>query len=151
MSFKGWDTEKVSKTIKKKISKTQAYNILESIGDMIVRDTVKRMTSDQVKPKTKSSTLAARRYLPANKRNSKYPAGITLVAKGDLVDSITRKVFISKKRVRIGTNLEYARIHQFGGRTGRNKRTKIPARPYLFFSGVNMINIRRMIAKAFNS
>ncbi len=31
----------------------------------------------------------------------------------------------------MGTNLEYAAIHQFGGRTGRNKATKITARPYL--------------------
>jgi phage virion morphogenesis protein len=30
-----------------------------------------------------------------------------------------------------GSNMEYARIHQMGGETGRNKKTKIPARPYM--------------------
>ena len=29
------------------------------------------------------------------------------------------------------TNLRYARIHQLGGRAGRNHRSRIPARPYL--------------------
>jgi phage virion morphogenesis protein len=31
----------------------------------------------------------------------------------------------------VGTNLEYAAIHQFGGAAGRNKAAIIPARPYL--------------------
>jgi phage virion morphogenesis protein len=30
-----------------------------------------------------------------------------------------------------GSNMEYARIHQKGGETGRGKKTKIPARPYM--------------------
>jgi phage virion morphogenesis protein len=30
-----------------------------------------------------------------------------------------------------GSNMEYARIHQQGGETGRGKKTKIPARPYM--------------------
>lgn len=31
----------------------------------------------------------------------------------------------------VGTNVEYAAIHQFGGQAGRNKAVKITARPYL--------------------
>ena len=31
----------------------------------------------------------------------------------------------------IGSNLDYAAIHQLGGQAGRNKKTEIPARPYL--------------------
>ena len=31
----------------------------------------------------------------------------------------------------LGTNLEYAPIHQFGGFAGKNKSTHIPARPFL--------------------
>ena len=34
----------------------------------------------------------------------------------------------------IGSNLEYAAIHQLGGQAGRNKSVKIPARPYLFLT-----------------
>lgn len=31
----------------------------------------------------------------------------------------------------VGTNKKYAAIHHFGGRAGRGKKVKIPARPYL--------------------
>jgi len=31
----------------------------------------------------------------------------------------------------VRTNKSYAAIHQFGGDAGRNKKVKIPARPYL--------------------
>lgn len=31
----------------------------------------------------------------------------------------------------IGSNLEYAAIHQLGGQAGKNKSVEIPARPYL--------------------
>ncbi len=31
----------------------------------------------------------------------------------------------------IGSNLDYAAIHQLGGQAGRNKAVEIPARPYL--------------------
>ena len=31
----------------------------------------------------------------------------------------------------IGSNLEYAAIHQLGGQAGKNKKVEIPARPYL--------------------
>lgn len=31
----------------------------------------------------------------------------------------------------IGSNLEYAAIHQLGGQAGRNKKVNILARPYL--------------------
>ena len=34
-------------------------------------------------------------------------------------------------KVSIGTNLEYAKIHQFGGKAGRGLRVSIPARPFL--------------------
>jgi len=31
----------------------------------------------------------------------------------------------------IGTNVVYARIHEFGGRAGRGRKVKIPKRPFL--------------------
>ena len=32
--------------------------------------------------------------------------------------------------VEVGTNVKYARIHEYGGMTGANHATRIPARPY---------------------
>ena len=34
----------------------------------------------------------------------------------------------------IGSNLEYAGIHQLVGQAGKNKSVEIPARPYLFLT-----------------
>ena len=39
-----------------------------------------------------------------------------------------------KLQIKIGSNLEYAAIHQLGGQAGRNKSVEIPARPYLFLT-----------------
>lgn len=41
------------------------------------------------------------------------------------------KPIITDNKLSIGTNLKYAAIHQFGGMAGRNKKVKIPARPFL--------------------
>ena len=47
---------------------------------------------------------------------------------------ISHSICIAKfngKAAVIGSNLDYAAIHQFGGQAGRNKSVEIPARPYL--------------------
>ena len=53
----------------------------------------------------------------------------TLVDTARLQNSITARA--GADRVIVGTNLVYARIHQMGGMAGRNKKVRIPARPYL--------------------
>lgn len=63
--------------------------------------------------------------------------GKTLVDRGHLRDSYTYNVFIDGMGVEIGSDMVYAAIHQFGGETGRNKSTTLPARPV---AGVNNEN-----------
>lgn len=61
---------------------------------------------------------------------TRRPGQSLLEAEGDLRDSI--QALTSPAEVRVGSNLVYAAIHQFGGAdVGRN----IPARPYLGLSG----------------
>ena len=52
-----------------------------------------------------------------------------LIQSGLLSQSFTQKVTGSSAQV--GTNKEYAAIHQFGGKAGRKKRVTIPARPFM--------------------
>ena len=52
-----------------------------------------------------------------------------LIQSGLLSQSFTQKVTGSSAQV--GTNKEYAAIHQFGGKAGRNKRVTIPARHFM--------------------
>ena len=65
---------------------------------------------------------------PATWRRKKIPKVLTETSR--LRDSIAYKA--ERRRVRIGTNVVYAAIHQLGGTAGRG--AKIPARPFL---GVN--------------
>lgn len=53
-----------------------------------------------------------------------------LLDTGRLRNSITYRL-IGRHAVEIGSNVEYAAIHQFGGMAGRGRKVKIPARPYL--------------------
>lgn len=41
----------------------------------------------------------------------------------------------------IGSNLDYARIHQLGGQAGKNHKANIPARPYLKLANDNLEEI----------
>ena len=58
----------------------------------------------------------------------KYPGQILQVS-GQLVSSVST-AYDDNSAV-IGSNLAYAAIHQIGGQAGKNKKTTIPARPYL--------------------
>ena len=47
----------------------------------------------------------------------------------------------------IGSNLEYAAIHQLGGQAGKNKSVEIPARPYLKLTDNDYNEINHEIEK----
>ena len=56
---------------------------------------------------------------------------LKLVESGHLKRSIQSHSDLNKKAVSVGSNLEYAAIHQFGGQAGRSHKVTIPARPFL--------------------
>lgn len=56
-------------------------------------------------------------------------SGQTLVDQGNLMKSMTHVA--GRDFVEVGTNVVYAAIHQFGGKTGRGHAVELPARPYL--------------------
>lgn len=53
----------------------------------------------------------------------------TLIDTSRLMGSITPRAYSNKAE--IGTNVIYSAIHQFGGKAGRGRKAKIPARPFL--------------------
>ena len=61
-------------------------------------------------------------------KKRKWPGQI-LQVEGQLAASVTTQY--DDDSAVIGSNKEYARIHQLGGDAGRGKKVKIPARPYL--------------------
>ena len=58
----------------------------------------------------------------------KWPGQI-LQVEGQLAGSVNPQY--DNESAVIGSNKEYAAIHQLGGQAGRNKKVSIPARPYL--------------------
>ena len=62
------------------------------------------------------------------KRKGHWPDKI-LQVEGQLATSITTQY--DNESAIIGSNLEYAAIHQLGGSAGKGKKVEIPARPYL--------------------
>ena len=61
-------------------------------------------------------------------KQKKWPGQILQVS-GQLALSISTQY--DDESAVIGSNLDYAAIHQLGGGAGRGKKVKIPARPYL--------------------
>ena len=62
------------------------------------------------------------------KKIRKWPGQILQVS-GQLATSVS--IFHDDNSAIIGSNKKYAAIHQLGGDAGKNKKVKIPARPYL--------------------
>jgi phage virion morphogenesis protein len=77
----------------------------------------------------------------------KYPGQILQVS-GQLASSVTT-AYDDNSAV-IGSNLAYAAIHQLGGQTGKNKKTTIPARPYLQFTDNDFEEVISEVENYFN-
>lgn len=78
----------------------------------------------------KQASLFGEKWKPnAPKTLQKKRGNKILIQSGLLSQSFTQKVTGSSAQV--GTNKQYAAIHQFGGKAGRNKRVTIPARPFM--------------------
>lgn len=69
-----------------------------------------------------------------------YYPGKILQMRGELAASITSHY--DENSAIVGTNKAYAAIHQFGGEAGRNKKVKIPARPYLKLGELELNDIK---------
>lgn len=61
-------------------------------------------------------------------KKRKWPGQI-LQVEGQLASSVN--TYYDNDSAVIGSNLDYAAIHQLGGQAGKNKKATIPARPYL--------------------
>ena len=77
-------------------------------------------------------------------KTRKWPGQI-LQVEGKLAASIN--TYYDNDSAVIGSNLEYAAIHQLGGQAGRNKSVEIPARPYLKLTDDDYNEINHEIEK----
>jgi phage virion morphogenesis protein len=106
------------------------------IGNAVLNNTLERF-KQSVDPEGKpwvesgrSTGLANKAGTAKDRRNARSHK--TLVDTARLKNSL--HVVATPDAAEVGTDVIYARIHQFGGETGRGGATKLPARPYLGFN-----------------
>lgn len=76
------------------------------------------------------------------KKKDKWPGQI-LQVEGQLASSVNTQY--DDNSAVIGSNLDYAAIHQLGGKAGSNKKVTIPARPYLKLTDDDLEEILQQI------
>lgn len=120
------DNAELQKVLAKLISKTQNLRPLMKNIAGIMADSVEENFDKEGRP-DKWTPLAKSTIKQRTKKG--YWPGRILQMRGELASSITN--YYDDTSAIVGTNKVYAAIHQFGGNAGRNKKVKIPARPYL--------------------
>ena len=91
------------------------------------------------------------KWTPLSKQTLKHKKGSKILTESSMLQSsINSRTKMQKSKggakgsasgiVSIGTNLEYAPIHQFGGKAGKNLKANIPARPFLPFKDGDIPN-----------
>ena len=111
---------------------------MDQIGRYLVASTLRRFERERApngSPWLKSARALAE-------------GGRTLTDTGRLRGSIAHTVTDGGRAVEVGSNVIYAAIHQFGGRAGRGRRAKLPARPYLGIDERDRTNVLRLVSRA---
>lgn len=109
----------------------------------IMADSTEENFKEEGRPKWKDLSEKTK---TARRKTGHYPGQILQVS-GQLAMSITTQY--DNESAVIGSNKVYAAIHQLGGPAGKNKKTTIPARPYLRLTENNYHDILEVIEKYF--
>ena len=131
------DDKELNQVLDKLFEKTTDLKPLMKNIAGIMADAVEENFKQGGRPKwakLKDSTIKVR-------TQKGYWPGKILQMRGELAASITSAH--DESSAMVGSNKEYARIHQLGGETGRNKKTKIEARPYLKLEERDLNNIMK--------
>ena len=109
----------------------------------IMADSTEQNFKEEGRPKWKDLSEKTK---TARRKTGHYPGQILQVS-GQLAMSITTQY--DNESAVIGSNKVYAAIHQLGGPAGKNKKTTIPARPYLRLTENDYHDILEVIEKYF--
>lgn len=120
------DNKQVQDALLKVAAKAETLRPLMKNIAGIMADATEENFSQQGRP-DKWQELAES-TIKKRKKAGHWPGQI-LQVEGRLASSITTQY--DNESAIIGSNLDYAAIHQLGGQAGKNKSVSIPARPYL--------------------
>ena len=117
---------------------SQPADIMDRIGGYLVASTHRRFERERA-PDGTPWLKSARAIAEGNR---------TLTDTGGLRGSITHTLTGGGRSVDVGSSVVYAAIHQFGGRAGRGRRARIPARAYLGVDERDRDAIARIVSRA---
>ena len=121
------DDAELQEHLRKLVAKTENLRPLMKNIAGIMEDSVEENFKQEGRP-DKWQELAKSTIKQRTKKGH-WPGKILQVSQTGLASSITSKY--DNDSAMVGTNKPYAAIHQLGGDAGKNKKVKIPARPYL--------------------
>lgn len=113
-------------------------HMMDRIGSHLVASTLRRFERERAPdgtPWLRSARAVAE-------------GGRTLTDTGRLRGSIAHTLTDGGHGIEVGSNVAYASLHQFGGRAGRGRRARIPARPYLGIDQRDREAIDRIVSRA---
>jgi phage virion morphogenesis protein len=139
------DDKGIQQLLKKLVTKAENLRPLMKNIAGIMLDSVEENFEKEGRP-DKWEKLAPSTIKQRTKKG--YWPGKILQMRGELAASITSKY--DDNSAVVGTNKVYAAIHQFGGDAGRNKKVKIPTRPYLKITDKEIQQINKSIIRFFN-
>ena len=109
--------------------------VMKNIAGILAYSTEENFKSEGRPDKWKDLADSTKKQ---REKNGHWPGQILQVT-GQLASSIN--TYYDNDSAVIGSNLEYAAIHQLGGQTGKNKSVDIPARPYILLQQEDEKNI----------
>ena len=123
-----------------RLSTSDLDTVTYEIGALIEDQTKRRIADEKTAPDGTPWAPWSDAYAQSLKRRNRITPRSLLVGENNLLTSIQN--YTTGETARVGTNLVYGAIHQFGGEAvGKN----IPARPYLGISDDNATEITDLV------
>jgi phage virion morphogenesis protein len=122
-----------------RLSPALLAQLSDEIGGLVEDQTKRRIADDKTAPDGDRWASWSARYAARIKKRNRTTARSLLVGEGNLLGSIQN--LVAGTEIQVGSNLEYAAVHQFGSTDGLT----IPARPYLGLSSADRAEIEDLI------
>ena len=129
--------------LRRKSTNTQFHSVLDEIGAALDSDTIIRFTKEQAPDGNKWVQSEAARLGRSSKPGQKRKSDLTLTDQRNLADSVTHNV--TGNVLEHGLGEEYAAIHHFGGKTGRNHSVTLPSRKLIGIEAIQEAEINDIV------
>lgn len=136
------DNKEVNKRLLELVERTENLRpLMKNVAGIFASS-----TEDNFKEEGRPDKWTDLAEITKKKRTEKHKwPGQILQVEGKLAASVNTQY--DDNSAVIGSNLDYAAIHQLGGQAGKNKKTTIPARPYLKLTDDNFEEILAEVEK----